>query len=184
MDFSLKYGADIINDVSCFKHDSQSFNIIKNKNIWKIIHHMQGTPQTMQINPYYKNVLLEIYDFFEKEIKKLKKFKHNQKIILDPGIGFGKNLKHNLMILNKISIFHSLGFPILIGTSRKKFINQISGKYDTKERIGGTLSSIIFSFSQGIKMFRVHNVEEVKQGLKVFEALLNTWKKNILEQMV
>ncbi len=174
MDFSLKYGADIINDVSCFKHDPQSFNIIKNKNIWKIIHHMQGTPQTMQINPYYKNVLLEIYDFFEKEIKKLKKFKYNQKIILDPGIGFGKNLKHNLMILNKISIFHSLGFPILIGTSRKKFINQISGKYDTKERIGGTLSSIIFSFSQGIKMFRVHNVEEVKQGLKVFEALLNT----------
>ena len=135
---------------------------------------MQGTPQTMQINPYYKNVLLEIYDFFENEIKKLKKFKHNQKIILDPGIGFGKNLKHNLMILNKISIFHSLGFPILIGTSRKKFINQISGKYDTKERIGGTLSSIIFSFSQGIKMFRVHNVVEVKQGLKVFEALLST----------
>ena len=174
MDFSLKYGADIINDVSCFKHDPKSFSIIKNKNIWKIIHHMQGTPQTMQINPYYKNVLLEIYDFFENEIKKLKKFKHNQKIILDPGIGFGKNLKHNLMILNKISIFHSLGFPILIGTSRKKFINQISGKYDTKERIGGTLSSIIFSFSQGIKMFRVHNVEEVKQGLKVFEALLNT----------
>ena len=69
MDFSLKYGADIINDVSCFKHDSQSFNIIKNKNIWKIIHHMQGTPQTMQINPYYKNVLLEIYDFFEKRLK-------------------------------------------------------------------------------------------------------------------
>ena len=66
-----------------------------------------------------------------------------------------KNLKHNLMILNKISLFHSLGYPILLGTSRKRFINQISGKYDTKERIGGTLSSIIFSFSQGIKIFRV-----------------------------
>ena len=134
---------------------------------------MQGTPQTMQINPYYNHVLLDIYDFFENEIKKLKKFKYNKKIILDPGIGFGKNLKHNLMILNKISLFHSLGFPILIGTSRKKFINQVSGKYDTKERIGGTLSSIIFSFSQGIKMFRVHNVKEVKQGLQVFEKLLN-----------
>ena len=76
------------------------------------------------------------------------------------------------MILNKISIFHSLGFPILIGTSRKRFINQISCKYDTKERIGGTLSSIIFSFSQGIKIFRVHDVSEIKQGLLVFEALL------------
>ena len=77
------------------------------------------------------------------------------------------------MILNKISIFHSLGFPILIGTSRKKFINQISGEYDTKERIGGTLSSIIFSFSQGIRIFRVHNVAEVKQGLLIFESILN-----------
>jgi dihydropteroate synthase len=134
---------------------------------------MQGTPQTMQINPKYNHVLLDIYDFFEREIKKLKKFKYNNKIILDPGIGFGKNLKHNLMILNKISLFHSLGFPILIGTSRKRFINQISRKYDTKERIGGTLSSITFSFSQGVKIFRVHNVEEVKQGLLVFESLLN-----------
>ncbi len=172
MDYSIKNNADIINDVSCFKFDPKSFNSIKNKNIWKIIHHMQGTPQTMQINPKYNHILLDIYDFFEEEIKKFKTFKHNKKIILDPGIGFGKNLKHNLMILNKISIFHSLGFPVLIGTSRKKFINQISGIYDTKERIGGTLSSIIFSLSQGIKFFRVHNVEEIKQGLLVFEKIL------------
>ena len=173
MNFSIKHNVDIMNDVSCFKFDQKSFDTIKNKNLWKIIHHMQGTPQTMQNNPKYNNVLLDIYDFFEEEIEKFKKFKHNDKIILDPGIGFGKNLKHNLMILNKISLFHSLGFPILIGTSRKKFINQISGKYDTKERIGGTISSIIFSFSQGIKIFRVHNVEEVKQSLLIFEHLLN-----------
>ncbi len=173
MNFSLKKGVDIINDVSCFKFDPKSFDIIKNENRWKIIHHMQGTPQTMQINPTYDHVLLDIYDFFEDKIKKFKKLKYGEKIILDPGIGFGKNLKHNLMILNKISLFHSLGFPILIGTSRKRFISQLSGKYDTKERIGGTLSSIIFSFSQGIRIFRVHNVEEVKQGLLVFETLLN-----------
>ena len=173
MNFSIKHKADIINDVSCFQFDAASLNTVKNKNLWKIIHHMQGTPQTMQINPKYNHVLLDIYDFFEREIKKLKKFKHNKKIILDPGIGFGKNLKHNLMILNKISLFHSLGFPILIGTSRKRFINQISGKYDTKERIGGTLSSIIYSYLQGIKIFRVHNVEEVKQGLLIFENILN-----------
>ena len=173
MKFSMEHNIDIINDVSCFQFDSRSFETIKNHNLWKIIHHMQGTPQTMQRNPKYKHVLLDIYDFFEREIKKFKKYKYHNKLILDPGIGFGKNLKHNLMILNKISLFHSLGFPILIGTSRKRFINQISGKYDTKERIGGTLSSIIFSLSQGIKIFRVHNVEEVKQGLLVFETLLN-----------
>ena len=173
MNFSLENDVDIVNDVSCFKFDPQSFGTIKNKNVWKIIHHMQGTPQTMQNNPKYNYVLLDIYDFFEKKIEKFKGLKYQKKIILDPGIGFGKNLKHNLMILNKISLFHTLGFPILIGTSRKRFINQISGKYDTKERIGGTLSSIIFSLSQGIKIFRVHNVEEVKQGLLVFETLLN-----------
>ena len=173
MNFSIQHNVDIINDVSCFKFDPKSLDIVKNKNLWKILHHMQGTPQTMQINPTYNHVLLDIYDYFEDEIKRFKNFKYNKKIILDPGIGFGKNLKHNLMILNKISLFHSLGFPILIGTSRKRFINQISGKYDTKERIGGTLSSITFSFSQGVKIFRIHNVEEVKQGLLVFETLLN-----------
>ena len=172
MNFAIKHKVDIINDVSCFKFDPKSFDSIKHQNLWKIIHHMQGTPQTMQIKPKYNNALLDIYDFFEKEIEKFKKLKYCKKIILDPGIGFGKNLKHNLMILNKISLFHSLGFPILIGTSRKKFINQISGKHDTKERIGGTLSSVIFSFSQGIKIFRVHNVEEVKQGILIFETLL------------
>jgi dihydropteroate synthase len=134
---------------------------------------MKGTPQTMQDNPKYNHVLLDVYDFFEKAIEKFNKNKDSKKLILDPGIGFGKKLKHNLMILNKISLFHSLGFPVLIGTSRKRFINQISGKYDTKERIGGTLSSIIYSFTQGIKIFRVHNVEEVKQGLLVFKTLLN-----------
>mgnify|MGYP003685601967 CR=1 FL=1 len=169
---SIKYKTDIINDVSCFKFDKNSSKIIKNKHLWKIIHHMKGTPQTMQINPKYHHVLLDIYDFFEKEINKMKKDKY-PKIILDPGIGFGKNLKHNLMILNKISIFHSLGFPILIGTSRKRFINQISKKFDTKERLGGTLSSVLFLLSQGVQIFRIHNVKEIKQGILVFEILLN-----------
>ena len=173
MDFAIKNNADIINDVSCFKFDPKSFIAVKNINLWKIIHHMQGTPQTMQVNPSYNHVLLDIYDFFENQIKKFKTDKYKKKIILDPGIGFGKNLKHNLMILEKISLFHSLGFPVLLGTSRKKFISQISGPYDTKERLGGTLSSILFSLSQGIRIFRVHNVEEVKQGILVYETLMN-----------
>jgi dihydropteroate synthase len=169
---AIKYNTDIINDVSCFRFDKNSFYEIKNKNLWKVIHHMQGSPQTMQINPQYDHVLLDIYDFFENEITKMKKDKYRNKIILDPGIGFGKNLKHNLMILNKISIFHSLGFPILIGTSKKRFINQISKNFDSKERLGGTLSSILYSFSQGVQVFRIHNIREIKQGILVFETLL------------
>ena len=170
---AIKNKADIINDISCFKFDKKNYIEVKNKNVWKVIHHMQGTPQTMQINPKYNNVLLDIYDFFENEIKKIKKDNYSNKVILDPGIGFGKNLKHNLMLLNKISIFHSLGFPVLIGTSRKRFINQISKKFDSKERLGGTLSSILFLLSQGVQIFRIHNVREIKQGILVFENLLN-----------
>ena len=172
MNFSIEKKADIINDVSCFQFDLKSFNAVKNKNLWKIVHHMQGTPQTMQNNPTYNHVLLDIYDFFDSQIERFSRDKYRKKLILDPGIGFGKNLKHNLMIMNKISLFHSLGFPLLIGTSRKRFINQISGNYDTKERLGGTLSSVIYLFSQGVKIFRIHNVREVKQGLLVFESLL------------
>ena len=130
---------------------------------------MKGTPNTMQKNPKYKNVLLDIYDYFEKSINK--RFS-DKKIIIDPGIGFGKNLKHNLTLISKISLFHSLGFPILIGTSRKRFINQISGKYDSKDRTGGTLASVLFLLSQGVQIFRVHNVKETKQGILVFEKIL------------
>ena len=129
---------------------------------------MQGTPKTMQMNPKYKNVLLDIYDFFEKEISNIT---DNKKIIIDPGIGFGKTLKHNLTLISNISLFHSLGFPILVGTSRKRFINQISGEYDSKDRIGGTLASVLYLLSQGVQIFRVHNVREVKQGIMVYEKI-------------
>ena len=138
---SIKNGADIINDVSGFNYDPYSILKLKNYNIPKVLHHMQGTPNSMQKNPRYQNVLLDIYDFFEKKILNIS---NNKKIILDPGIGFGKTLKHNLILISKISLFHSLGFPILIGTSRKRFINQISGEYDTGDRTGGTLASSPF----------------------------------------
>ena len=122
----------------------------------------------MQLKPTYTNVLLDIYDFFEKNIRD--KF-IGRNIILDPGIGFGKTLKHNLTLISKISLFHSLGLPILVGTSRKRFINQISGEYDSEDRTGGTLASILFLLSQGVQIFRVHNVREIKQGILVFEKI-------------
>ena len=166
---TIKYRADLINDVSGFIYDSQSLSKLKKYKIAKVLHHMQGTPNTMQKSPKYKNILLDIYDFFEKSIKKI----NDKKIVIDPGIGFGKNLKHNLTLISKISLFHSLGFPILIGTSRKRFINQISGRNDSKERIGGTIASVLFLLSQGVQIFRVHNVNEVKQGILVFNKILS-----------
>ena len=174
MERGIKYGIKLINDVSGLNYDSKTINVLKKNKTPFVIQHSQGNPKNMQIKPYYKNDVLDIYDFFENKIKFLRSIgiNHNN-IIIDPGIGFGKNLKHNLIILSNISLFHSLGFPILIGTSRKKFINQISGSYDTKERIGGTLSSVLYLLTQGVQVFRVHNVKEIKQGILVFKKILD-----------
>ena len=163
---------NLINDVSGLEYDHKTVEILKKKKIPFVIHHMQGSPQTMQKNPKYNNVLLDIYDFFDEKIKYLraKGIRHNN-IILDPGIGFGKNLKHNITLLRNISIFHSLGFPVMLGTSRKRFIKSLSGVNDSKERLGGTISSGICALMQGVQILRVHDVNEVKQSLKVFKSL-------------
>ena len=170
----IKNGIQLINDISGLSHDSKTFQVLKKENIPFVIHHIQGSPSTMQNNPKYKNVLFDIYDFFEKKIHEARKngIKHNN-IIIDPGIGFGKNLKHNMKLINNVSIFHSLGFPILLGLSRKRFIKDVSGKNDSKERSGGTISASLFSMMQGVQILRVHDVNEVKQGIKVFKKLYN-----------
>ena len=134
---------------------------------------MQGTPQNMQNNPKYKNIILDIYDFFEDTLKKIRSagIKHNN-ILLDPGIGFGKKLKHNITILKNISIFHSLGFPLLLGISRKKFIKELSGINDSQYRYGGTISTSLYLMKQGVQILRVHNVNEVKQAIKIYRNLI------------
>jgi len=171
----IENGVSIINDVSGLEFDKKSFDLINSKKIPFILHHMQGTPDTMQNNPKYNDALLDIYDFFEKKINfYLKKKYKKELIILDPGIGFGKNLDHNLRIMSKISTFHSLGCPILIGTSRKRFIEHIVTKFDTPDRTGGTLGSVLYGLMQGVQLFRVHNVKEINQGILVFNKILNT----------
>jgi dihydropteroate synthase len=169
----IKAGVELINDVSGLEHDIKTINILKEHKTPFVIHHSQGTPENMQNNPSYKNELLDIYDFFEEKIKYLRSIgiKHNN-IIIDPGIGFGKNLKHNMNLIKNISIFHSLGFPILLGLSRKKFIKDLSGENETKERIGGTVASSIYSMMQGVQILRIHDVNEIIQSIKVFKQLI------------
>ena len=172
MEKGIKLGIKMINDVSGLSYDAKTIDILKKYKIPLVIQHTQGIPENMQNHPRYENELLDIYDFFEKKIKFLRSIgiKHS-KIIIDPGIGFGKNLKHNMNLISNISIFHSLGFPILVGNSRKRFIKQISGKNDTKSRIGGTVASSIYLMSQGIQILRIHDVNELLQGIKVFKKL-------------
>jgi len=173
MNKGIKIGIKLINDISGLSYDSKTIDVLKKNKSPFVIQHLQGTPENMQNNPKYKNELLDIYDFFEKKIKFLrtKGIKHSN-IIIDPGIGFGKNLKHNMNLIRGISIFHTLGFPILLGLSRKKFIKDLSGKNDTKDRIGGTIASSLYSIMQGVQILRIHDVNELIQSIKVFKQLI------------
>ena len=172
MENGIKMGVKLINDVSGLNYDPKTINILKKYKVPFVIQHSLGTPENMQKNPKYKNELLDIYDYFEDKIKLIrsKGIKHNN-IILDPGIGFGKNLKHNMNLIRGISIFHSFGFPILVGNSRKSFIKDISKENDSNTRIGGTMASSIYLMMQGIQILRIHDVNEVKQGIKVFNEI-------------
>ena len=173
MNKGIKLGIKLINDVSGLNYDTKTIEVLKKSKSPFVIQHSQGTPEKMQNNPRYENELLDIYDFFEKKIKFLrsKGIKHNN-ILVDPGIGFGKNLKHNMNLIRGISIFHTLGFPILLGLSRKKFIKDLSEKNDTKERLGGTIASSLYSMMQGVQTLRIHDVKELLQSIKVFKQLM------------
>ena len=173
MNKGIKIGIKLINDISGLGYDPKTIDILKKNKSPFVIQHSQGTPENMQNNPKYKNELLDIYDFFEEKIKFLrsKGIKHSN-IVVDPGIGFGKNLKHNMNLIRSVSIFHTLGFPILLGLSRKKFIKDLSGKNDTRERLGGTIASSIYAMMQGVQILRIHDVNELIQSIKVFNQLI------------
>jgi len=175
MNKGIKIGIKLINDVSGLNYDSKTIDLLKKNKSPFVIQHSLGTPENMQNNPKYKNELLDIYDFFEEKIKFLRSrgIKHSN-IIIDPGIGFGKNLKHNMNLIRGISIFHTLGFPILLGLSRKNFIKDLSGKNDTKERLGGTIASSLYSMMQGVQILRIHDVNELTQSIKVFKQLIKS----------
>ena len=172
MKAAVEAGANIINDVSALDFDPRAENMVLQLNKPVILNHSQGTPDTMQNNPSYKNVLIDIYDYFENKIKKLEKQGLKRKnIIVDPGIGFGKNVKHNLTLINKISFFHSLGCPLMLGPSRKSFIGKIMGSKDSTTRLGGTISSVIIGANQGVQFFRVHDIKEINEALSINSAL-------------
>ena len=172
MNKANKYKLNLVNDISGLSYDPNTLEFLKKTNKPFVLNHIKGEPANMQKNPKYKNVVLEIYDFFEEKLKIIrnKGIKHNN-IILDPGIGFGKNLKHNITILKDISVFHSLGFPLLLGISRKRFIKDLSDMNDSKDRIGGTISASLWSMMLGVQLLRVHDVNEVNQAIKVFKKL-------------
>ena len=171
MNDAIQNGAHIINDVSALGHDLKSIGVVKKEDVPIILMHAQGTPEIMQNNPQYRHILLDIYDYLESRIKMcIDAGIDKNKIIADPGIGFGKTVDHNLEILNGLSIFHGLGVPLLVGTSRKSFIGKITGEKVAENRVSGSIAAMLLCLEQGVQIVRVHDVEQATQAISVWNA--------------
>lgn len=169
---ALKSGATIINDVSALRKDPEMMTLVRETSVPVIIMHMQGTPADMQVKPTYENVIQEIIRFFRERINQITgEGIHRKRLILDPGIGFGKTLQHNLSILNHIDEFTSLELPMLLGHSRKRFLGDITGLPDEGERDLATAVVTALSAFKGIAMVRVHNVAATRQALQIAKAI-------------
>ena len=169
---AIRAGADIINDVSGFCFDPDMATVIAENKAAAILMHSQGTPEIMQDNPHYENILQEICDFFQERIEFASECGLSKdRIILDPGIGFGKNTSHNIAILRDLTFFRSLGCPLLIGASRKSMIGEILQLPDPKDRLDGTLAITSICSWQGVEIVRVHDVAANVHAARVCEAI-------------
>lgn len=169
---ALAAGAGLVNDVSGLDFDAAMAQVVARAEAPICIMHAQGVPQTMQDNPTYGDVLLDVYDALAERIARAQAAGiPRERIVIDPGIGFGKSQDHNLAILRRISLYHGLGCAILLGVSRKRFIGAIGGAAQAADRAAGTLAVTLAGVAQGIQIHRVHDVEETRQGLALWQAV-------------
>lgn len=165
-------GADIINDISALKFSSGMAQLAAKLSVPVILMHIQGTPRRMQENPYYENVIEEICAYFQERIVyALENGISKDKIILDPGIGFGKRVIDNVEILRHFEDFHRFNLPLLLGLSRKSFLGKLSGEAIPENRIGETIAGNLAGFLKGASILRVHDVRMMVSALKVFQKL-------------
>ncbi|MBN1290667.1 MAG: dihydropteroate synthase [Candidatus Latescibacteria bacterium] len=168
---ALKAGASVVNDISALRFDPDMVNIIEFSGASVVLMHMQGTPGTMQKNPYYGNVIEEILDFLKKRVDfAVSKGILQDRIIVDPGIGFGKLIEHNLSILRQIKRFHETGCAILVGASRKSLIGAVTGA-PVEERLWGTAAITAHCVVQGVEIHRVHDIKAIRQVCDVAAAI-------------
>lgn len=171
MSEAVKAGAHIINDVSALSFDPNSLAVAAELNVPVILMHSQGTPEVMQNNPSYNHVVLDIYDYLSASLQRaVEAGVRTENIILDPGIGFGKTVSHNCALLKCLSLFHGLGVPLLLGCSRKSYIAALSAGEAADERLPGSIAGVLLGVSQGVQIFRVHDVAETVQALKTWHC--------------
>jgi len=170
---AIDEGACIVNDITALKSQEMA-KLLARRKVGVVLMHMKGKPQTMQRNPFYKDVLGEIYGFLNGAIKKALYFGIDKKrVIIDVGIGFGKRLEDNLKLIKYLYEFRTLGRPILIGVSRKSFIGKVLKKDNPQERLAGTLASLVVSIMNGAKILRVHDIGQAKESVKLADAILS-----------
>lgn len=169
---ALRAGAHMINDISALTHDAQSLDTVAASRADIVLMHMQGTPQTMQQNPHYENVLDEVFTFLQARIHVCEAAGiARDRLIADPGIGFGKTLEHNLALLRNLGRFHALGVRLMLGASRKRFIPELVGQSPAADRLGGSLAAAEAGARAGAHILRVHDVGQTRQFLAVWQAL-------------
>lgn len=169
---ALAAGAVMVNDVSALAHDPDMAERVARAGVPVCLMHAQGTPQTMQNNPRYGDVLQEVHDFLAARIEHaLDQGIARERLIIDPGIGFGKTVRHNLTLLSGLSLFHNLGVAVLLGASRKKFIGTLTGVETAAARMPGSVAVALQAAAQGAQIIRVHDVAETVQALTLWRAL-------------
>jgi dihydropteroate synthase len=175
---AIEAGATIVNDVTAFRYAPEMAGLVAEAGARCCLMHMLGEPRTMQLNPTYDDVVSDVKAFLEERLAfATGEGVPEEKIWLDPGIGFGKNLEHNLELLRRLEEIVAIGRPVVIGTSRKSFLGRITGR-DLAERLPGTIATNVLALERGASIFRVHDVAEVNDALKVAAATVGslTWK--------
>lgn len=168
---ALDEGAEIINDITALSGDKRMAQVIASRGGAVCLMHMKGTPRDMQADVFYADVIKEIQEYLALAIKKAEEAGIDPaKIIIDPGIGFGKKKEHNIEILKKLACFKALSRPIMIGTSRKSFIGEITGK-DSGERVFGTAATVTAAILNGADIVRVHDVDEMRSAALIADAI-------------
>jgi dihydropteroate synthase len=172
MTAALAAGARMVNDVSALTYDERSAEVVAAAGVPVVLMHHQGLPETMQEDPRYDDVLVEVYLWLEERIAAAEEAGiARDKILIDVGFGFGKKLAHNLELMNGLALFHSLGCPIVVGASRKRTIGALSGEAPADRRVAGSVAFALKAVEQGVQIIRAHDVFETVQALRVWRGM-------------
>jgi dihydropteroate synthase len=168
---ALDSGADIVNDISGLRFDAAMTALVARQQVPVVVMHMQGTPRTMQLEPRYGDVVEEVKNFLAAQVRRaLEAGINSENVIIDPGIGFGKTLAHNLELLRRLPVLEALGYPLLVGASRKAFIGKIINA-DAQDRLEGSVAAAVAAVLGGAHILRVHDVKETVRAVRIADAL-------------